>query len=76
MITLTAASGYKFLGAWRHGELVGANFSELMLATAAAAVSAFVVVRWLLGFVKGHSFNGFAIYRIVLGMGLLAWSWK
>ena len=76
MITLTAASGYKFLGAWRHGELVGANFSELMLGTAAAAVSAFVVVRWLLGFVKGHSFNGFAIYRIVLGLGLLAWSWK
>ena len=76
MITLTAASGYKFLGAWRHGELVGANFSELMLGTAAAAVSAFVVVRWLLGFVKGHSFNGFAIYRILLGVGLLVWSWK
>jgi undecaprenyl-diphosphatase len=72
MITLTAAGGYKFLSAWRHGEVVGASLTDVSLAFAAAAISAFFVVRWLLGFVRSHSFNGFAIYRIVLA-GLLLW---
>jgi undecaprenyl pyrophosphate phosphatase UppP len=40
------------------------------LAFASAAVSAFLVVRWLLQFVRGHSFNGFAIYRIIFGRGV------
>jgi undecaprenyl-diphosphatase len=76
MITLTAAGGYKFLGAWRHGEVVGASMTDTALAFIAAAVSAFLVVRWLLHYVKGHSLNGFAIYRIVLGVGLLLWGPK
>lgn len=71
MITLTAAGGYKFLGAWRHGEVVGASLTDVTLAFLAAAISAFLVVRWLLQFVRGHSFNGFAIYRILLGAALL-----
>lgn len=71
MITLTAAGGYKFLGAWRHGEVAGASLTDVTLAFLAAAISAFLVVRWLLQFVRGHSFNGFAIYRILLGAALL-----
>ena len=71
MITLIAAGGYKFLGAWRHGDVVGASVTPVTLAFATAAVSAFVVVRWLLQFVRSHSFNGFAIYRILLGIALL-----
>jgi undecaprenyl-diphosphatase len=39
---------------------------------AASAVSAFIVVRWLIKFVQGHTFNGFAWYRIALGAALLA----
>jgi len=31
------------------------------------------VVKWLIRFVQGHTFNGFAWYRIALGMALLAW---
>ncbi|MBC7925732.1 MAG: undecaprenyl-diphosphate phosphatase [Bryobacteraceae bacterium] len=73
MITLTAAGGYKFLGAWRHGEVAGANLTDITLGFAAAAVLSFLVVRWLLQFVKDHSFNGFAIYRILLGVALLVW---
>ena len=73
MITLTAAGGYKFFKAWRHDEIVGASGTDLLLASVAAAVSAFIVVRWLLTFVRSHSFNGFAYYRIALGAILLWW---
>lgn len=34
-------------------------------------VVAFFVVKWLLRFVQSHTFNGFAIYRVILGGGLL-----
>lgn len=73
MITLTAAGSYKFLDAWKDGEIQGAVGSELALGFVAAAVSAFFVVKWLLGFVRSHSFTGFAIYRILLGAALLLW---
>jgi undecaprenyl-diphosphatase len=76
MITLAVAGGYKFLGAWWHGEVAGARLTDVTLGFAAAAVSAFLVVRWLLQFVRGHSFNGFAIYRIILGAALLLWGEK
>lgn len=34
-------------------------------------VVAFFVVKWLLRFVVSHTFNGFALYRVILGGGLL-----
>ena len=37
-----------------------------------SAVVAFVAVKWLLGYIRTHRFTPFAIYRIVLGVGLLA----
>ena len=37
-----------------------------------AAATGFAVVRWLMGYIKAHRFTGFAIYRIVLGLLLLA----
>lgn len=73
MVTLTAAGGYKFLDAWKHGEIHGASATDVTLAFIAAAISAFVVVRWLLGYVRSHTFNGFAWYRIGLGIVLLVW---
>lgn len=39
-------------------------------------VSALLVIRWLLRFVASHSFRGFAWYRIVFGVILLAIYWK
>lgn len=38
-----------------------------------AAVSAFLVVRWLLGYVRNHTFVPFGWYRIGIGLLLLAW---
>lgn len=76
MITLTAAGGYKLFDAWRDGEIHGAGFLDLSLGFAAAAVSAFIVVKWLLRFVQQHTFNGFATYRLILGLVLLLWFMK
>lgn len=38
-------------------------------------VSAWLCIRWLLGFIASHSFNGFAYYRIVFGLVVLATAW-
>jgi undecaprenyl-diphosphatase len=73
MITLTAAGGYKLLDAWKDGELHGAGALDLTLGFVASAVSAFIVVKWLLRFVQSHTFNGFAVYRALLGAALLLW---
>jgi undecaprenyl-diphosphatase len=42
----------------------------------AAGVSAFIVVKWLIRFVQGHSFNSFAYYRIALGAALLLFAFR
>ena len=38
-------------------------------------VSAWLCVRWLLRFISTHSFTGFAYYRIVFGLVVLATDW-
>ena len=37
-----------------------------------ALISAFICVRWLLKFVSNHNFIGFAWYRIIFGVLILA----
>ena len=39
-------------------------------------ISAWLCVRWLLRFISTHSFNGFAWYRIVFGIVVLATAWS
>jgi undecaprenyl-diphosphatase len=43
----------------------------LVLGTVVSAVTAFLVVKWLLRFVQSHTFIGFGWYRIALGILLL-----
>jgi undecaprenyl-diphosphatase len=73
MPTLLAAGGYKLIKAVKAGELAGAEWADLAIGFVAAGISAFLVVKWLLHFVRHHTFNGFAIYRLVLGVTLLVW---
>jgi undecaprenyl-diphosphatase len=42
----------------------------------ASFVSAWLCVRWLLRFIATHSFTGFAWYRIVFGVVVLATAWS
>lgn len=72
--TMFAASSYAllehFLG---HGTAGSEAWGEMALAFAAASATGFVAVRWLMGYIKRHTYTPFAIYRIVLGIGLLLW---
>ncbi|MFT4249147.1 MAG: undecaprenyl-diphosphate phosphatase [Pseudomonas sp.] len=70
--TMFAASGYTFLELFRDGGIEHENFVDVGVAFAAAAVTGFAVVKWLLGYIKSHTFTAFAWYRIVLGVALLA----
>jgi len=49
-------------------------FAVIGLAAAFAAVTAFIVVKWLLGYVRSHDFTAFGWYRIVAGGLLLAYA--
>ncbi len=71
--TLMAAGGFKILSALKDGELGKENWSMIALGTLVSAISAFLVVKWLIRFVQSHTFNGFAWYRIALGGALLVY---
>jgi undecaprenyl-diphosphatase len=44
---------------------------DIALGFFVSMVVAFFVVKWLLRFVISHTFNGFALYRVILGVALL-----
>ena len=71
--TMFAASGYAFLELWKDGALGAEAWDEVALAFAAATATGFLVVRWLMGYIKSRRYTGFAVYRIVLGIALLLW---
>ena len=72
-------------GAWEihhelHHQVAGAgalheSWSLLLLGTLVSAIVAFIVVKWLIRFVQNHTFNGFAVYRVLLGVGMLWYFW-
>lgn len=67
--TLIAAGAYDLL---RNRDLIRAEDLPMFgLGLFTAYVSALVVIRWLIRWVSQHSFNGFAIYRIVAGTAVL-----
>ena len=70
--TMFAASGFAFVELVVDGQAGGEDWASVAVAFAAAAATGFVVVRWLMGYIKAHRFTAFAIYRIVLGLLLLA----
>lgn len=69
--TMFAATGYELLKAVLDGSANNESWLQLGVAFATSAAVGFAAVRWLLGYVSGHSFVPFAWYRIALGLGLL-----
>lgn len=66
---MIAASGYELL---KYKDLLTSDMlSTLGIGFAAAFFSALIVVHWLIGFVRKHSFVGFGVYRIVFGVIVL-----
>ena len=69
--TMFAASGYELLKALKHGGADGENWGALGVAFVVSTITAFIAVKWLLGYIRSHRFTVFAVYRIVLGAALL-----
>ena len=78
--TLFAAGAYEIYGELRHPAAgVHTSWSMVLLGTVVSAVVAFLVVRWLLQWVRTHTFVGFGWYRIALGifmLGLAIWGFQ
>ncbi len=72
--TILAASGYKILQALgeQPDQAIEENWSMTLLGFAVSALVSFIVVKWLLGYVRTHTFHVFGWYRIVIGIVLLA----
>jgi undecaprenyl-diphosphatase len=69
--TMIAATGYSLL---KHG--VGMSTSELMILIVGfitAFISALVVIRFFINFIKNHNFIPFAYYRIALAGLILSY---
>lgn len=67
--TLLAAGAYKILKALNGGATE--NWGLLLLGTIVSAIVSFIAVKWLLRYVQTHTFIGFGIYRILLGLALV-----
>jgi undecaprenyl-diphosphatase len=72
--TLLAAGGVQLIGALQHPPATPVHWGLLCLGTVVSAVTAFGVVKWLLGFVQSHTFIGFGWYRIALGIMILVFA--
>lgn len=68
--TLLAAGAKETLDSLK-GHEAHESWPLIGLGTAVAAVTAFVVVKWLLGYVRHHSFTPFGWYRIAVGAAIL-----
>ncbi len=68
--TMFAASGYELLKSLKAGE-GHEDWGALAIAFVVSTVTAFVAVKWLLGYIRAHRFTAFAIYRLALGLLLL-----
>lgn len=69
--TMFAASGYELLKAWHGGGAAQEDWGALGIAFVVSLITAFIAVKWLLGYIRTHRFTPFAIYRIALGAALL-----
>ena len=68
--TMFAASAYELLKTFKNGD-AHEDWTALAIAFVVSLVTAFVAVKWLLGYIRTHRFTAFAVYRIVLGVALL-----
>jgi undecaprenyl-diphosphatase len=72
--TLIGAGAYSL---FKERELLSmADFPMFGVGLLASFISAWLCVRWLLRFIATHSFIGFAWYRIVFGIVVLATAWS
>lgn len=71
--TMYAATGYELLKVLDSGQAAHEDWTALGVGFVVSLVVAFIAVKWLLGYIVGHRFTPFALYRIALGAALLLW---
>jgi len=64
--TMFAATGFQIVKNYQ--AITASNLAVLTVGFVTAFVSAFVAVKWLLDYVKSHTFIPFGIYRIIVGI--------
>ncbi len=70
--TLFAAGALEIHHGLKHPDEAGPiHWNMVLLGTVVSAIVAFASVRWLLQFIRSHTFVGFGWYRIILGVGIL-----
>ncbi len=67
--TLLAAGALKSLQVFKNPEPI--LWGPLIVACLVAAVSSIFAVKWMLGYVRSHTFTGFGVYRLVLAAVLI-----
>lgn len=73
---IAAAGGYGLYQNIVHHSL-SRDYLFLVIAFIASLISGLVVIRWLLKFYQKHSLHSFAYYLLILGVGLIIYSfWK
>lgn len=70
--TMYAATAYEAYDVYASGNAMHVDWSGFAVGFAASLVVAFIAVNWLLRYIRAHRFTPFAIYRIALGIVLLA----
>jgi undecaprenyl-diphosphatase len=68
--TMFAASAYELLKALKTGA-PHEDWTALAIGFVVSALTAFVAVKWLLGYIRANRFTAFAAYRVAVGGALL-----
>lgn len=69
--TMVAATGFDLL---RHaGEFSAADSDSLVVGFVVSFVVALVAVKWLIGYVRTHTFTAFGVYRIAVAVVFFWW---
>ncbi|MFH1066939.1 MAG: undecaprenyl-diphosphate phosphatase [bacterium] len=72
--TMFAASGYLIAKDFMKGVYPSTHeMAHFALGFVVATVTAFIAVKWLLNFIRSHTFTPFAWYRLALGAVLITW---
>jgi undecaprenyl-diphosphatase len=75
--TMLAAGGWEILKALRHGAapVEPEHWGLVVLGSIVSAVVSFIAVKWLLTYVRSHTFIAFGWYRIALALGIFLLLW-
>ncbi len=73
MLGASALKGVKLVLDGGAAAVTGEEWLLLLTATVVAFVVSLAAIKFLVGFVRRHSFSAFGIYRIVLGFAVILW---